>query len=278
MQNHARARRDAFLGKIGSRAIIMGILNLTPDSFSDGGRFQDLDAALAQASKMVADGCDIVDVGGESTRPGATPVPETEELTRVEPILAELARVLDAPLSIDTYKAGVARRAAELGAILINDVWGLQHDPGMADAVAETETAVVIMHNRPQRDAAIDILSDIRRFFDRSLALAEAAGIPRARIILDPGVGFGKTSRQNVEAVARIGELRDYGLPVLIGVSRKSFLGSLAEVGIEGRLIGPMRPNPRAAASGAGTFRVHDVAEHVAAFKVFDTIRGAYPR
>ncbi len=278
MQNDARARRDALLGKIGSRAIIMGILNLTPDSFSDGGRFQRLDTALAQANKMVAAGCDIVDVGGESTRPGATPVPEAEELKRVEPILAELARGLGAPLSVDTYKAAVARRAAELGAILINDVWGLQHDPGMADAVAETETAVVIMHNRPQRDAAIDILSDIRRFFDRSLALAQAAGIPRERIILDPGVGFGKTSRQNVEALARIGELRDYRLPVLIGVSRKSFLGSLVEVGVEGRLIATLAANLAASASGAAIFRVHDVAEHVAAFKVFDTIRGAYPR
>ena len=278
MQNDARAKRDAFLGKIGSRAIIMGILNLTPDSFSDGGRFQSLDAALAQAKKMVAEGCDIVDVGGESTRPGAAPVPEAEELERVEPILAELARGLDAPLSIDTYKAAVARRAAELGAILINDVWGLQYDSGMADTVAETETAVVIMHNRAQKDAAIDILADIRRFFDRSLALAQAAGIPRARIILDPGVGFGKTSRQNVEAVARIGELRDYRLPVLIGVSRKSFLGSLVEVGVEGRLIATLAANLTAAASGAAIFRVHDVAEHVAAFKVFDTIRGAYPR
>src|SRR5713226_6075822 len=243
MQNDARAKRDAFLGKIGSRAIIMGILNLTPDSFSDGGRFQSLDAALAQAKKMVAEGCDIVDVGGESTRPGATPVPEAEELRRVEPILAELARGLDAPLSIDTYKA-----------------------------------AVVIMHNRAQKDAAIDILADIRRFFDRSLALAQAAGIPRGRIILDPGVGFGKTSRQNVEAVARIGELRDYRLPVLIGVSRKSFLGSLVEVGVEGRLIATLAANLAASASGAAIFRVHDVAEHVAAFKVFDTIRGAYPR
>jgi dihydropteroate synthase len=275
MHEDARVKRDAFLGKIGSRAIIMGILNLTPDSFSDGGRFQSFDTALAQAKKMVADGCDIVDVGGESTRPGATPVEEAEELARVEPILPELARVIEAPLSVDTYKAAVARRAAELGAIVINDVWGLQHDPGMADAVAETETAVVIMHNRAQRDAAIDILSDIRRFFDRSLALADAAGIPRTRIILDPGVGFGKTSRQNVEAVARVHELHDYGLPVLIGVSRKSFLGSLVEVGVEERLIATIAANLAAAASGAAIFRVHDVAEHVAAFKVFDTISGA---
>jgi dihydropteroate synthase len=275
MPKDARARRDAFLGKIGSRAIVMGILNLTPDSFSDGGRFQHVDAALAQAKKMLAEGCDIVDVGGESTRPGATPVAEPEELARIEPILGELARALDVPLSIDTYKAAVARRAAALGAILINDVWGLQHDPGMADAVAETETAVVIMHNRTQRDASIDILSDIRRFFDRSLALAQAAGIPKARIILDPGIGFGKTSRQNVEAVARIGELRDYGLPVLIGVSRKSFLGSLVEVSVEDRLIATLAANLAAAASGAAIFRVHDVAEHVVALKVFGTIRDA---
>jgi dihydropteroate synthase len=275
MQADARARRDDFLAKIGSRAIVMGILNVTPDSFSDGGRFVNLDAALAQAKRMVAEGCDIVDVGGESTRPGATPVEEAEELARIEPILAALVREIDAPLSIDTYKAAVARRAAQIGAILVNDVWGLQRDPGMADAVAETETAVVIMHNRAQRDASIDILADIRRFFDRSLALADAAGIPRGRVILDPGVGFGKTSRQNVEAVARIGELRDYGLPVLIGVSRKSFLGSLVDVGVEERLVATLAANLAAAASGAAIFRVHDVAEHVAALKVFGTIQAA---
>src|SRR5262249_16359397 len=175
----------------------------------------------------------------------------------------------------DAWRAGVGGRGGESGAILVNDVWGLQRDPCMADAVAETETAVVIMHNRTQRDAAIDILDDIRRFFDRSLALADAAGIPRGRIILDPGVGFGKTSRQNVEAVARIGELRDYGLPVLIGVSRKSFLGSLVDLGVEGRLGPTLAANLAAAASGASIFRVHDVAEHVAALKVFGTIQAA---
>jgi dihydropteroate synthase len=275
MREDLRAKRDALLKIIGTRPVIMGILNLTPDSFSDGGRFQTPESALAQARKMVAEGCDIVDVGGESTRPGATPVSETEELARVAPIFFELARAIDAPLSIDTYKASVARQAAGLGAVLINDVWGLQHDPGMADAVAETETAVVIMHNRTERDPALDILSDIRRFFDRSLSLAEAAGIPRQRLILDPGVGFGKTSRQNVEAVARICELRDYGLPVLIGVSRKSFLGSLVQLGVDERLIATIAANLAAAAAGAVVFRVHDVAEHVAALKVFDAIRGA---
>jgi dihydropteroate synthase len=147
----------------------------------------------------------------------------------------------------------------------------------MAETVAAAGTAVVVMHNRLEKDADVDILSDIRRFFDRSLALAETAGIARERIILDPGVGFGKTSRQNLEAVAGIGELRDYGLPVLIGVSRKSFLGSLLEVGTEGRLIATIAANLAAAAGGAAIFRVHDVAEHVAALKVFETIRGAGP-
>jgi dihydropteroate synthase len=275
MDADARARRDAFLGKIGSRAVIMGILNVTPDSFSDGGRFLARDAALVQARSMAAAGCDIIDVGGESTRPGAAPVPEAEELARIEPILADLAQALDIPVSIDTYKASVARRAAELGAVVINDVWGLQKDPEMAAAVAETETALVMMHNRSEKDAAVDILADIRQFFDRSLTLAQSAGIPAERMILDPGIGFGKTSRQNLEAVARISELRDYGLPVLVGVSRKSFLGSLLDAGIEGRLIGTIAANLAAAVSGAAIFRVHDVAEHVAAFKVFDTIRAA---
>jgi dihydropteroate synthase len=275
MREEARAKRDAFLAKIGLRPLIMGILNLTPDSFFDGGRFQTREAAIAQARKMLADGCDIIDVGGESTRPGATPVPEAEELARIESIFAELARELDAPLSIDTYKAAVARSAAQLGAVLVNDVWGLQKDPRMAETVAEAETALVVMHNRAEKDAGIDIISDIRRFFDRSLALAQAAGIPPERIILDPGVGFGKTSRQNLQALARIGELGDYGLPVLIGVSRKSFLGSLLDVGTEGSLIGTIAANLAAAAAGAAIFRVHDVAEHAAAFKVFDAIRAA---
>jgi dihydropteroate synthase len=251
----------------------MGILNLTPDSFSDGGRFQTADAAISHARRMAADGCDIVDVGGESTRPGATAVSETDELARVEPILAELARMLDIPVSIDTYKAKVATRAVALGAVLINDVWGLQKDPAMAEAVGEAEAALVIMHNRANKDETLDIMSDIRCFFDRSLALAETAGIPRARIILDPGIAFGKTARQNLDAIAGIPKLRDYGLPILVGVSRKSFLGSLVEPGLEAGLAGTIAANLAAAANGAAIFRVHDVAEHVAAFQVFDRMR-----
>jgi dihydropteroate synthase len=272
MRAELRAKRDSFLHKIKSQPAVMGILNVTPDSFSDGGRFEAFEAAVAHARAMAAAGCDIIDVGGESTRPGAIPVPEAEETARVEPVLTRLARELDTPLSIDTYKAAVAGKAAEIGAIMINDVWGLQKDPGMADVVAQTEAAVVITHNRAERDGSVDIFADMRRFFDRSLALAAKAGIEQEKMILDPGIGFGKTTQQNVEALRRIPDLKDYGLPILVGASRKRFLGSLTGDGIEGTLIGTVAVNLIAAAAGASIFRVHDVAEHVAALRVMHAI------
>jgi dihydropteroate synthase len=275
MRADQRARRDAFLGKIGSRPVVMGILNLTPDSFSDGGQFQDIDTAVAHAKAMAVDGCDIVDVGGESTRPGATPVSEADEFARVASVLERLAP--DIPISIDTYKASVAAKAVDLGAVLINDVWGLQKDERMADTVAASEAAVVIMHNRTEKAEALDIISDIRRFFDRSLVLAAKAGIPKARIILDPGIGFGKTSHQNVACIARLGELKDYGLPILIGASRKAFLGSLRPERPEATVFGTVAVALAAAANGASIFRVHDVAAHVAALRVFQAIRAASP-
>jgi dihydropteroate synthase len=271
MRAARRAARDAFLQKIDRRPVIMGILNVTPDSFSDGGSFASVGAAVDHAKQMVADGCDIVDVGGESTRPGATPLDTADELGRIEPILAALENILDAPLSIDTYKAAVAARAVDLGAVLVNDVWGLQRDPAMADVVAATEAAVVIMHNRAEKDASIDIVSDIRRFFDRSLALADGAGIPRDRIVLDPGIGFAKTSHQNRDAIARLAELKDYALPIMIGASRKTFLGGLND-GSEGSLLGTIAVNLTAAANGASIFRVHDVAANRAALNVFHAI------
>ena len=278
MRAEARAKRDAFLNKVKSRPAVMGILNLTPDSFSDGGRFQNPDAAIAHAKSMVVAGCDIVDIGGESTRPSASPVSEAEELARVEQVLTALTGLLDVPVSIDTSKAAVAVRAVEIGAAVVNDVWGLQKDPSMPDAVAQAEAAVIIMHNRTEKDERADILADMRRFFDRSLALAAKAGIPKHVIILDPGIGFGKTSRQNVEAVARIPELKDYGLPILVGASRKAFLGSLTGDGIEATLIGTVAANLVAAAAGASIFRVHDVAEHVAALRIFHSMHGNITR
>jgi dihydropteroate synthase len=273
MRADQRARLDEFLTKIGTRPIVMGILNLTPDSFSDGGNFVAAEAALSHAKRMAAEGCDIIDVGGESTRPGAVPVSEAEELARIKPVLTTLAGTLDVPLSIDTYKANVAARAIEHGAVMVNDVWGLQKDPEMAETIAAAEAAVVIMHNRTEKDSSVDIMTDIRSFFAHSLSLAKKAGIPRSHIILDPGVAFGKTSRQNIEVIAHLAELLDFGCPILIGVSRKAFLGSLSKNKAESQLIGTISANLAACAAGASLFRVHDVAEHVAALRIFHTLQ-----
>ena len=273
MRAESRERRDAFFGAIGKDPIVMGILNLTPDSFSDGGRFQSPDLSLAHARQMARDGCAILDIGAESTRPGAAPVPEKEEIARLERTLEQISNGVDAPFSIDTTKANVAAFACRLGAIVVNDVWGLQKDPGMASAVADTEAGVVITHNRAEKDADIDIIADMRRFFDRSLEMAARAGIPQDRIILDPGIGFAKTARQNLLAITGIAKLADYHLPVLIGASRKRFLGSLTGDGVEGSLVGSIAVNLAAAAAGASIFRVHDVAENVAALKLFAKLR-----
>ena len=274
MRAAQRAKRDAFLDKIGIRPVVMGILNVTPDSFSDGRRFIAADAALSHATQMWEEGADIVDIGGESTRPGALPVTEAEELARIQFILAELGS-REIPISIDTYKANIAVRALDLGAVVVNDVWGLQKDPAMADAVAAAGAAVVIMHNRAEKDSTIDIIADIRRFFTHSLTLADKAGIPRTRIVLDPGIAFGKTARQNVEVIVRLRELMDFDCPILIGVSRKAFLGSLIEGAIESTPFGTIAASLAACAAGASLFRVHDVAEHVAALKVFHAVWGA---
>ncbi len=269
-------RRDAFLSLIGLKPVIMGILNVTPDSFSDGGRFQSVDHALAQAKKLVADGADIIDVGAESTRPGHTPVSLDEEWRRLEPVLAPLIAEVDAPFSIDTTKAGIARRAVVLGASVVNDVWGLQKDPAMAEVVAESGAALIIMHNRDSVDADLDIEADLNRFFLRSLALADRAGVPRERILIDPGIGFGKTKAQNLKALALTASLRSaFGLPVLIGVSRKSIFRDLIGAGVEDRLVGTIAANLATLKLGAAVFRVHDAAEHAAAFKVFDAIERA---
>ena len=269
-------QRDGFLRLVGARPVVMGILNVTPDSFSDGGRFQSIETAIEQARKLAADGADIIDIGAESTRPGHTPVPLEEEWRRLEPLLQPLLESVAAPFSIDTYKAEIARRAVALGVCVVNDVWGLQKDPAMADVVAQSGAALVIMHNRDGIDPALDIEADMRRFFDRSLALAERAGIARAHLMLDPGIGFGKNKAQNLTALAATARLRKaYGLPILIGVSRKKLFGDLLGASVENRLIATLAANLTTLARGASIFRVHDAAEHVAAFKVFDAIERA---
>src|SRR6202451_2494165 len=271
-----RARhRDTFLSALKTSPQLMGILNVTPDSFSDGGRHSDLAAAVAHAKTMVADGAAIVDVGGESTRPGHVPVPEDEELRRVVPALEALCAALDAPISIDTSKAAVAREAARLGACVINDVWGLQRDPGMADAVAETGSAVVVMHNRDEKDPSLDILDDVERFFERSLNLAAGAGVPFSRILLDPGVGFGKTRQQNHACIWNLDRFRRLGAPILVGLSRKSFIGGIIDAEVDRRLPGTLAADTIALMRGASVLRVHDVVENRAALAVFMALKAA---
>jgi dihydropteroate synthase len=273
MRRNARIKRDAFLADIGTRTLIMGILNITPDSFFDGGRYLAGGAALGRVRQMVVDGCDIVDIGAESTRPEAETIDEAEELARLDRVLEEIG-ILDVPVSIDTTKSAVAARALSLGAVLVNDVWGLQKNPRMADIVAEAEAAVVIMHNRAEKDENLDIIADIRRFFERSLSIAARAGIPKQRTILDVGIGFAKTSRQNRDAIVRVGELNDYELPIMVGASRKQFLGSLTGDGVEGTLVGSLAASLSAVAAGAAMLRVHDVKEHAVALRVLQAMRG----
>jgi len=247
----------------------MGILNVTPDSFSDGGFFAQSGAAIRHAEDMVQEGADILDIGGESTRPGAQPISPREEIARVVPVLMALQdRHFTTPISIDTYKAETAKAALAAGAVIVNDVWGLQHDPAMASVVAEAGAGLVIMHNRLIKDENIDIADDMERFFERSLALARKAGIPENRIALDPGIGFGKTLDQNLDAIRAIPRLRAMGRPVLLGVSRKSFLGFITNRPVTERLAGSLAAAMLGVELGADILRVHDIGPHIDALTV----------
>jgi len=255
--------------------LVMGILNLTPDSFSDGGQFVDPDKAISHARRMIAEGADIIDIGAESTRPygGAVRVSASEEVRRLAPVLAPI-RALGVPVSIDTMKAEVARWAFDQGAAMVNDVWGLQRDPDMAAMVSENDMPVVIMHNREAADPAIDIMADIERFFARSLAIAAQAGIARNRMVLDPGIGFGKTPEQSIETIARLGRLKAFGLPLLVGASRKRFIDKVSPAPPDRRIGGSIAAHVLSVLNGAAIIRVHDVAETVQALKVAAAIRG----
>ena len=251
------------------RPLIMGILNVTPDSFSDGGRFLDPSGALDHARRMIAEGADILDIGAESTRPygGAVPVPMEEEIGRLTPVLPQ-AVALGVPVSIDTMKAAVANWALTSGAAVINDVWGLQRDTDMAGVAAKHGVPVIIMHNREHADPSIDIMADLSAFFARSLAIAEGAGIARDQIVLDPGIGFGKTPQQSLIAIARLRELKSFGLPLLVGASRKRFIASVSPAPPDQRLGGSLAAHVLAVATGAAIIRTHDVAETIQALQV----------
>jgi len=259
-----------------ARPLVMGVLNVTPDSFSDGGRFIDSKAAITHARHLVAEGADILDVGAESTRPygGAVRVPIEKERARLVPVLSEVI-ALGIPVSIDTLKAPIAAWAVDLGAALVNDVWGLQGDPGMAGVVAERGAPVVIMHNRESADPAIEIIADVTAFFERSLDIAARAGIARERIVLDPGIGFGKTPEQSLTCIARLDAWRGFGLPLLVGASRKRFIHAIAPSDPMNRLGGSLAAHLWAVENGAAIVRVHDVGPTVQALAVAAAIRRA---
>ena len=258
------------------RPAVMGVLNVTPDSFSDGGRFLDPSIAIEQAQRIVAAGADVLDIGAESTRPygGAVPVPIEEEIRRLAPVLPG-AVGLGIPVSIDTMKAKVAAWALASGAAIVNDVWGLQRDGDLARVVAEHGVPVIIMHNREAADPSIDIMADIAAFFSRSLDIAIRAGIARENIVLDPGIGFGKTAEQSVTAVARLAELKSFGLPLLVGASRKRFIDKVSPASPDQRLGGSIAAHVLAAADGAAIIRAHDVPETVQALRIAAAIWSA---
>ena len=247
---------------------VMGVLNVTPDSFSDGGQFDTPERALAQARRMIAEGADIIDIGAESTRPyGAEPVSAEEELERLQPVLADVVS-LGVPVSIDSMKSAVVAWALDAGATMANDVWGLQRDPGMAGLLAARNSPVIVMHNRDRVDAGVDIMKDIAAFLARSLEIAAKAGISRGNIVLDPGIGFGKTPEQSMTALARLNELSAFGLPLLVGASRKRFISSVAPSEPGQRLGGSIAAHVVAAKGGARIIRTHDVSETVQALRV----------
>jgi dihydropteroate synthase len=247
---------------------VMGVLNVTPDSFSDGGQFIAPERALAQARRLVAEGADLIDIGAESTRPyGSQPVSADEELERLRPVLADVVS-LGVPVSIDSMKPAVVAWALDQGAAIANDVWGLQRDPEMAAVVATHNAPVVVMHNRERVDAAIDIMQDIAAFFTRSLEIADRAGISRENIVLDPGIGFGKTPEQSMTALARLNELSAFRLPLLVGGSRKRFISAVTPAEPHQRLGGSIAAHLVAAKGGARIIRTHDVLETVQALRV----------
>jgi dihydropteroate synthase len=258
------------------RPLVMGILNVTPDSFSDGGRFIDPAKAISHAAAMADQGADIIDIGAESTRPygGATPVSAEEEMARLAPVLPAV-RKLGLPVSIDTIKANVAGWALDQGASVVNDVWGLQRDPEMAKLVAARKVPAIIMHNRATADPAIDIVAEVIAFFARSLEIAERAGIAREMIVLDPGIGFGKTPEQSILCIARLAEFKRFGLPLLVGASRKRFINSVTPSPPDDRLGGSLASHLEAVKNGAKIVRVHDVAETVQALRVAAAIEAA---
>lgn len=270
-----RARRELNCGQyvlpLGERTLVMGILNVTPDSFSDGGRYVDVEAALAQARAMVEAGADLIDIGGESTRPGSEAVDEATELNRVLPVIRMLSQELSVPLSIDTYKAAVAERAIMEGAHIINDVWGAKRDPRMADVAARLDVPIILMHNREDTDYH-DFFPNYIKDLRESVQIALQAGVKQERIILDPGIGFVRTVEQNLETMRRLDDLVGLGYPVLLATSRKRVIGHVLDLPVDERVEGTAATVALGAAKGCHMVRVHDVKEMKRVTKMMDAM------
>ncbi len=265
---------------LGERTLVMGVLNVTPDSFSEAGPRRGEDAAIAHGLRLFEEGADWVDVGGESTRPGASPVPADEEARRVVPVIEGLRRRGAGPLSVDTTKAAVARAALDAGADLVNDVSAFDYDPGMAGLVAARGVPAVLMHLRGsfsemhRSPSYGDVMGEIVEELGRALARAEAAGVARERLIVDPGIGFSKDAAHSLEALRRLGEMEALDRPVLVGPSRKSFIGKVLDLPVDRRLMGTAAAVAACVLRGAHVVRVHDVREMVEVVRVADAIRG----
>lgn len=259
--------------EIGKKTLIMGVLNITPDSFSDGGRFNTLNSALEQAHRMVAEGADIIDIGGESTRPYGNnqPISAEEEMDRVLPVLEKLLQEIPVPISLDTYKAATAKSALELGVHIINDVWGLQKDAQMAPVIANYNVPVIVMHNKTQPGYR-DLLGEINSYLHQSIVIAEANGIPRERIIVDPGIGFGKTRADNLLIIRNLREMEALNCPILLGTSRKAFIGTTLDLPPTDRVEGTAATIAIGIANGADILRVHDVKEMARVAKMADAL------
>lgn len=255
----------------GERTYVMGILNVTPDSFSDGGKYNDLTLALKQAERMVREGADILDVGGESTRPGHVQIGDEEEIRRVVPVIRELKKQFDVPVSVDTYKSAVAQAALDAGADLLNDIWGFRYDERCAEFAAKYDVAVCLMHNRDNTDYK-DFVPEVMEDLRISLSIAEKYGVKKEKIMLDPGVGFGKTLEQNLVIMNHLEDIVAMGYPVLLGTSRKSMIGLTLELPVGEREEGTIATSVIGAMKGCGYVRVHDVEKNVRALKMTDAI------
>jgi dihydropteroate synthase len=257
----------------GSRTYVMGIINVTPDSFSGDGTGGDEGRAVSQGVRMVSEGADMLDVGGESTRPGHQPITAVEEISRTKDVVARLVRETDVPVSIDTYKLEVAEAAIAAGATILNDVWGLTRSPALAHLASTRNCALVLMHNQDGTDYSGDVMDEIKRFLRVAVGRAIDAGVPREKVLIDPGIGFGKTAEHNWIVMRRLAELRELGQPVLIGTSRKSFIGKALDLPVNERLEGTAATVTAAVLRGADVVRVHDVREMARVAQIADRMR-----